>query len=98
MLGYILEAKMPKEAWENLQKIFVANTTTRKLQLGQEFNNIQERDMSITSYTLKEDQGVLRLTRLDKRECGWWWWDGANMPRRPRTTVRRDAKHHSSKG
>ena len=53
MLGYIREAKTPKEAWENLRKIFAANTTARKLQLRQELNNIQQRDMSITSYTLK---------------------------------------------
>ena len=53
MLGYIREAKTPKEAWENLKKIFAANTTARKLQLRQELNNIQQRDMSITSYTLK---------------------------------------------
>ena len=53
MLGYIREAKTPTEAGGNLKKIFVANTTTRKLQLCQELNNIQQRDMSITSYTLK---------------------------------------------
>ena len=53
MLGYIREAKAPKEAWENLRKIFVANTTTRKLQLHQELNNIQQREMPIKSYTLK---------------------------------------------
>ena len=39
--------------WENLRKIFAANMTARKLQLRQELNNIQQRDMSITSYTLK---------------------------------------------
>ena len=53
MLGYIREAKTPTEAGGNLKKIFVANTTTRKLQLCQELNNIQQRDMSIGSYTLK---------------------------------------------
>ena len=42
-----------KDAWENIKKIFVANTAARKLQLRQELNNIQQRDMSITSYTLK---------------------------------------------
>ena len=52
-LGYIRDAKTPKEAWENLRKIFAKNTTTRRLQLHQELNNIQQRDMSITSYTLK---------------------------------------------
>ena len=53
MLGYIREAKTPKEVWENLRKSFTANITTRKLQLRQVLNNIQQRDMSITSYTLK---------------------------------------------
>ena len=53
MLGYIREAKTPKEAWENLRKIFAANTTARRLQLRQELNNIQQRDMSIMAYTLK---------------------------------------------
>ena len=52
MLGYIRETKMPKEAWENLRKIFAAKTIARKLQLRQELNNVQQRDMSITSYTL----------------------------------------------
>ena len=48
MLGYIREAKMLKEAWENLRKIFAANTTNI-----QELNNIQQRDMSIMKDTLK---------------------------------------------
>ena len=53
MLGYIQEAKVPKEAWENLKKIFAANTMTRKLQLHQEVKNIQKRNMFVTSYNLK---------------------------------------------
>ena len=53
MLGYILEAKTPKEAWGNLKKIFAANTAAQKRQLRQELNNLQQRDMSIISYTLK---------------------------------------------
>ena len=53
MLGYIRDAKTPKEAWENLRKIFAASTTTRKLQLRQELNNIRQRDMSVTDYTTK---------------------------------------------
>ena len=53
MLGFICKAKTPKEAWGNLKKIFAANTATRKLQLWKEVNNIQQKDMSITSYTLK---------------------------------------------
>ena len=53
MLVYIRESKTPKEAWGNLKKIFAANMATRKLQLRQELNNMQQRDMSITGYTLK---------------------------------------------
>ena len=53
MLGYICEAKTPKEAWGNLKKIFPANTTARKLQLHRELNSIQQSDMSIDNYTLK---------------------------------------------
>ena len=53
MLNYIREAKTPKEVWGNLKKIFAPNTATRKRQLCQELNNIQQRDMSISSYTLK---------------------------------------------
>ena len=41
MLSHIRDAKMPKEAWENLKKIFAANTSARKLQLRQELNNIR---------------------------------------------------------
>ena len=53
MLGYIRDSKTPKEAWEKLKKISAANTVARKLQLRQELNSRQQRDMSITSYTLK---------------------------------------------
>ena len=38
---------------QNLKKIFAANTTTRKCQLHQELNNIQYKDISMSSYTLK---------------------------------------------
>ena len=46
-------AKTLKEAWGHLKKIFVANTATQKLQVCQELNNMQQRDMSIINYTLK---------------------------------------------
>ena len=53
MLDYIKDEKRSKEAWENLPKIFASSTTTHKLQLWQELNNIRQRDMSITEYTTK---------------------------------------------
>ena len=68
MLGYIREEKTPKEGLENLKKIFAANTTTRKLQLRQELNNIQLRDMSITSYTLKIKELCYALGSIDDSE------------------------------
>ena len=52
MLSHIRDAKTPKEAW-NLKKIFVANMTTRKLQLRQELNNIRQKDMSVSDYSIK---------------------------------------------
>ena len=53
LLGYIQDVKMPKEAWENLKKIVATSTTTRKLQLQQELNNMRQRDMTMTDYTTK---------------------------------------------
>ena len=53
MLSHIRDTKTPKEAWENLKKIFATNTTARKLQLRQELNNIQQKDMSVSDYTIK---------------------------------------------
>ena len=44
---------MLKEFWGNLKKIFVANTTTRKIQICQGLNNTQQSDMPIDNYTLK---------------------------------------------
>ena len=51
MLSHIRDAKTPKEAWENLKKIFAADTSARKLQLRQELNNIRQKEMSVTDYT-----------------------------------------------
>ena len=52
-LSHIRDAKTPKEVWENLKKIFAANTSARKLQLRQELNNTQQKDMSVSDYTAK---------------------------------------------
>ena len=45
--------KTPKEAWVNLKKIFAVNTSPRKLQLRQELNNIQQKEMYVSDYTSK---------------------------------------------
>ena len=42
-----------KKSGINLKKIFATNTTTRKVQLRQELNNIQQKDMSVSDYTVK---------------------------------------------
>ena len=60
MFSHIRNIKTPKEAWENLKKIFAANMTIRKLQLRQELNNIQQKDMSVSDYTAKT-----------KMKCAW---------------------------
>ena len=74
MLSCIRETKTPKEAWGNLRKIFAANTTARKLQLRQELNNIQQRDMTITAYTLKIKELCVSLgsisVNIDDEEMG----------------------------
>ena len=72
MLSHIRDAKTPKEAWENLNKIFVANTMAHKLQLRQELNNIQQKDMSVLDYTAKiksiyDSLGSININ-LDKDE------------------------------
>ena len=53
MLSHIRDAKMPKEAWENLKKMFATNMTARKLQPRQELNNIRRKEMSVSNYTAK---------------------------------------------
>ena len=53
MLSYIKDAKLPKDAWENLKRVFTANTTTRKLQLCQELNDVRQGGMSVIDDTTK---------------------------------------------
>ena len=53
MLSHVQDAKMPKEAWENLKKNFATYTTTRKPQLRQDLKNIRQKYMSVTDYTAK---------------------------------------------
>ena len=56
MLSYIWEAKTLKEACENLKNILTTNMIARKHKLCQELNNVKQKDMSITSYTLKNKE------------------------------------------
>ena len=53
MPSHIRDTKTPKEAWENLKKIFASDTSERKLQLWQELNNIRQKEMSVSDYTAK---------------------------------------------
>ena len=53
MLGNIQDATTPKQAWENLNKIFIASTVARKLEICQQLNNIWQRDMTVSDYTTK---------------------------------------------
>ena len=50
LLSYIRDAKAPKYAWANLKRIFATSTTTRKLQLRQELNNVRQKDLFVADY------------------------------------------------
>ena len=57
-----------KDAYRNLQRVFVNNTISRKFQLRQEFHNIQQRGMSIIDYTMKikemcDSLGSINMTK-----------------------------------
>ena len=41
MVGHIQDSLLPKEAWDNLVKLFVINTKARKLQLKTELNTLE---------------------------------------------------------
>ena len=45
--------------------ILAANTTTRKLQLRQEFSNVRQRDMSVANYTSKIKDIYVSLASID---------------------------------
>ena len=53
MLSYIRDANTLKADWDNLKWLFTASSTTRKLDLRQELNNIQQRSLSMLNYTVK---------------------------------------------
>ena len=69
MLSYIQESKTPKEVWGNLKKRFATNTTVRKLQLEQELNNMQQRDMSIAIATTWSNAGTMESPTTTKRSA-----------------------------
>ena len=84
MLSHIRDAKTPKEAWENLKKIFSADTSARKLQLWQELNNIKQKEMSMSDYTSKIKS--LRLAWIHQRQHRRRR-DGASMLGRPSAMI-----------
>ena len=53
MLGHIQDGLIPKEAWDNLVKLFEVNTKARKLQLKTELNILEKGKMSVNEYALK---------------------------------------------
>jgi hypothetical protein len=72
MLSHIHDAKTPKEAWENLKKMFAANTTTRKLQLWQELNNIRQKDMTVSE--TRWFKYAWAASHNDSIHYGWKSW------------------------
>ena len=74
LLSYIQNARMPKDAWGNLKKIFATSTTAKKLQLRQELSNVRQRDMSVSDYTSKIKDICDSLASIDvNAEEGEWY-------------------------
>ena len=65
LLSYIRDAKTAKDASGNLKTIFATSTTTRKLQLQQEFSNLRQRDLSVADYTSKIKDTCDSLASID---------------------------------
>ena len=53
MIVHIQDAKMPKEAWDTLVKMYNTNITMQKMQLKQELHNMQRNKLSINEYSMK---------------------------------------------
>ena len=53
MLGHIQDALLPKEAWDNLVKLFVINTKERKIQLKTKLNTLEKGKILVNEYALK---------------------------------------------
>ena len=41
MIGHIQDAIIPKEAWDNLMKLFASNIRARKIQLKTDLNTVE---------------------------------------------------------
>ena len=53
MIVHIKDVETPKETWDTLVKLYITNTTARKMQLKQELHNVQRNNLSINEYSLK---------------------------------------------
>ena len=47
MIGHIQDTVSPKEAWDNLMKLFASNTRAKKIQLKMELNTVERKNQSI---------------------------------------------------
>ena len=53
MIGHIQDVDSPKEAWDELVKIYETNTKARKLQLKNNFNTVSKKNLTVNEYALK---------------------------------------------
>ena len=53
LLAHIQDAKMPKEAWRNLKRVFAASTMAQKLKLKHKLSNVWQKDVSMVDYTTR---------------------------------------------
>ena len=53
MIGHIQDAMSPKEAWDILVQMFATNTRAKKIQLKNELNTVERKNVYINDFTLK---------------------------------------------
>jgi hypothetical protein len=53
MIMHIQDAKLPKQAWDTLVKMYNTYTQARKMQLKQKLHNLQKNKMNINDYSTK---------------------------------------------
>jgi hypothetical protein len=53
MIVHIQAAKSPNQAWDTLVKMYNTNTQVCKMQLKQEFHNLQKNKMNISDYSTR---------------------------------------------
>ena len=79
MIMHIKDAKMPKDAWDTLSKLYSTNTQVQKMQLKQELHNVQRENLNINDYSMNMNNLVDALASIgipvedDDYDLEWTW-------------------------